>query len=146
MKQPEKQDVWRGSHLDFSYKIVHWGQETSINEGKGQWNYYIYIQEPRVPDFESLWLEPKVVKILPTSKGFISYDYYSIPPSRIDWHGGVTFYAKHGEVPGYRVIELGCDYSHLWDMEAGYTTTFEDVLYDCEQTITQLNELYPEVP
>lgn len=144
MNKPHISTVWQGDHLGFHYKISHWGLENiHLNEGKGVWNYYVFLYESRIPDFQSLWLEPELIKITPESTGYVTYKYYDLAPAQLSWHGGVTYYAKHGELVGYRSIELGCDYSHLWDHENDFATTLDDVLYDVEQTCKELNVLYP---
>lgn len=137
---PKPQHVWRGIYLGFVYKICHWG-DSELNEGRGVWNYYIFFYEPKIVDFEKLWLPPKLIKITLKSSGFVSYDYYNTSVANVDWHGGVTYYAKHGELPGYRGVEFGCDYSHLRDHECDFDYTLEDVLQDVAHTITELQFL-----
>lgn len=140
MKQPEHQDCWRGSHLDWQYKIIlHSKGQHHAAGGQGTWCYYIYIAEHRIgtPAFEKLWLDPEV-----SSKWkFVTYNYFNTPVSNLDWHGGVTFYAKHGEVVGHRCVEFGYDYNHLYDGETKWT--LELVLANLERTIEQLEQLYP---
>ncbi len=139
------QTKWRGEAHGFQFSIVHWGEDQNINEGKGVWNYYVYISERRAKEkFAELWLEPKLNKIVETAPGFVSYDYYNTPVANVHWHGGPTYYAKHGELEGHRSVEFGCDYNHLWDMEGGYMTEIEDVVYDVLKTCEELNELYPQ--
>lgn len=139
-----EQKLWRGECHGFQIKIVHWGKDQGMNDGKGTWNYYVFLHENRLNEkFDELWLEPKVDKFLGSGREWVNYDYNSLKPTDVHWHGGVTFYAKHGEVLGHRAIELGCDYSHLWDHEAGFPTTLEDVMFDVQKTCAELNELYP---
>lgn len=129
---------WCSTHLGVPFSIKFWGKEEGMNEGNGVWNYYVYLHEDFTPDFEKLWLPDKVYKFKPEAKGHITHDYYEIGASDVDWHGGVTYYAKHGYTEGFRRVELGCDYSHLWDSEAGYPADLNWLLEDCKKTIEQL--------
>lgn len=133
-------EEWSGTHQGVPFKINFWGKNTSMNDGHGVWNYYVFLREDFTPNFESLWLEDTVYKWKPEAPGRITHDYYKIPASDVDWHGGVTYYSKHGHTDGYRCVELGCDYSHLWDAEAGYPHDLAWVLGDCIETINQLVE------
>lgn len=140
----DKQNVWGGTHLGWRFKISHWGEGGLINQGRGTWCYYVFIPESRIgkEEFEKLWLEPRLVKITPESKGFITYDYFNTKVSDLPWHGGVTYYEKHGEMEGFRCVEFGCDYNHLYDDETHWNLDL--VLFDLMETIEALNDLYPE--
>lgn len=141
MKRTDLKQItsYRGTLHNIPFEIKHWGEDEGINDGKGIWNYYVILPERLVPNFSSLWLETTISKITPESKGFPTHDYYDTWVAReIPWHGGVTFYAKHGDAPGFRAVEFGCDFSHLWDMEAGYPFTLESVLKECIETINQI--------
>lgn len=141
-----KQNVWRGEHLGWHFRIVHWGEGGYTNNGRGTWNYYVYLSEQRIGKeaFEKLWLAPEVKKWSPESKGYVSYDYFNTPVSDLPWHGGVTYYDKHGEVEGFRSVEFGCDYSHLYDDQVHWTLDL--VLFDVAETIEAINALYPSDP
>lgn len=134
-------EYWSGQHLGLHFKIVHWGIDVQHYQGHGNWNYYVYLSERNTPNFEEMWLPDKVQKFSPESHGFVSQDYYGLSANGADWHGGITYYAKLGHMVGYRAIELGCDYAHLFDSERGYDYTLNEVLYDCLGTIKQLVEI-----
>lgn len=139
MQEPEHQDVWLGQHDGWYYKIYLHGKGEPYNcGGQGTWCYYIYIPERRLSaeDFQKLWLEPQ-----PTEYSITSYDYYNTPVASLFWHGGVTYYEKHGEEPGKRCVEFGCDYNHLYDNHQDWSLRL--ILSDVKQTIKELNELYP---
>ncbi len=134
--------TWRGSHKGLHLKLAH--TEGQQNDGFGSWCYYIVIAEHSCPDFESLWLPGEVLKITPESYGWVRYHYEDTAAASVDWHGGVTFYAKHEELPGFRSVEFGCDYSHLWDSERGFENiklgdVFEDAIRTAEQLAKLLN-------
>lgn len=139
MQEPEHIDNWSGQHDGWCYKISLHGKGKPYQcGGQGTWCYYIFIPERRLSaeDFHKLWLEPQ-----PTVYSFTAYEYYKTPVSNLYWHGGVTYYAKHGEEFGKRCVEFGCDYNHVYDDLTHWT--LQDILFDVEQTIKELNELYP---
>lgn len=124
--------TWRGKYKGIHYEIVSW----RIEMMGPVWNYYIYLMEKDVPNFESIWL-PDVIKIMPGSgREYVDNDYYGNEKiCSIDMHGGITFYEKNGYTKGHRNVKIGCDYQHLNDMESGYSATLESVVLDAEQTI-----------
>lgn len=137
----EEQTTWRFFHRKLAGKITH--HSKSFNDGKGIWCYYVIIPESSIPEhFQPLWLEPRLVKLSDESRGFVTYNYEDLPPAKVDWHGGVTFYAKHGELPGHRSIELGCDFNHLFDYEAGLSYNLETVAIKALKTLNQIANLY----
>jgi len=140
----DKQNLWRGTHKGISFKIVQWNIDHNFPEiysPTGTWNYYVFIHETTVakPIFEKLWLPAKLEKIIPKSRGWVTHDYY-VPFGSIDMHGGITFYAKHGEIEGFRAVEIGCDYNHLYDNQTAWTV--EMVHADCIRTINHLIETF----
>jgi hypothetical protein len=149
--KPMHKDVW---NLNLESKvfieIVHWGIDREhesfrpLNNDKGVWNYYITLWESLMPEgsFEPLWLEDKQTKFSEQGKEHITHDYMQQPFADVDWHGGITFYKKEGQIKGHRGIKLGCDYCHIWDAERGYNYTIDDVVSDALHTAKQIKELY----
>lgn len=136
-----KQDVWHIFYKDLvSIKIVHWGVENFFNNGRGTWNYYIFIHERFCPRFDELWLEDKLSRFSETSPEHVSHDYMSGATGELDMHGGITYYAKNGYSKGHRSVELGCDYNHYWDEGRAYT--IEAVLVDAKASAEQAIEIY----
>lgn len=125
--------TYDGTYLGFRFQIKHRPRKDILPP---TWTYYVYIHEDLVQDFDSLWLPPKLSEIREGRKPWLSYAYEDTWVANLPWHGGVTFYSKHGELPGYRCVEFGCDYAHLWD-NAEYLT-IEDILPDVIVTITAL--------
>jgi hypothetical protein len=145
----DKTNVWYLSHAGLQITVKQWGVERAhklkpLNNGHGIWNYYIFIPERLIGTdaFEKLWLEDKVVESNSDSKGWIYHDYMSQPFADVEWHCGITFYNKHGHTVGHRMVELGCDYNHLYDQERGYGYTLEEVVEDAKNTANQLAKLY----
>jgi hypothetical protein len=56
----------------------------------------------------------------------------------------VTWYAKTGGHDGdRRGVEIGCDFSHLWDHEEGYRYDYADIEREAKRTIDALRTMYP---
>lgn len=146
ISQLAKSQIWKADHLSLPFEIVHWGVERgkflAMNNGRGCWNYYVYLLEGKIANFNDFWLEPEVKEFSVGGTKYVSYDYYSSPLSDVDWPGGVTFWEGDNLlIPGKRSIKIGCDYSHLCDQERGYDYELSDVLSDCLHTIEQIHPL-----
>lgn len=126
----KKYITYIGNHRGLSFQIKQ--LEAGELPGEYIWYYYIRLKEATTPNFESLWIHPLL------DEASVSYQYKETWPAKLYWHGGVTYYAKHGEVPGHRAVEFGCDYSHFLDMQRGYDYTLDEVLCD---VITTCNEI-----
>ena len=145
--EAERKDVWNGTHKGIAYEIVHWGVgkgRNGINEGQGMWNYYVLINQEQLSaeEFEKVWLP--VDRYIDRSDGRKQpcYNEYQSVLNHGDFHGGITHYSKH-QYPdeGYRWIKVGCDYGHLWDMEAGYHYSGTSLEWDAKHTINKLSEI-----
>lgn len=128
---------WFGSHRELNYSIT---QVPGRNDGHDAWCFYVTIHERQlVADiFNAIWLPPRIAKLSEEHRGYIMHDYSDCLLANADWHGGITFYKKHGELEGYRAVEGGCDYSHLFDQELGYPYTLESVDAEARQCIDSL--------
>lgn len=135
----KEQKCYRGNYRNISYKIIlHSIGEEYTPAREGIWNFYVYLNENKVKDFGPIWLDDKIMKFSEESRGYISHDYYVEPLNSLEFHGGITFYAKHGHTDGFRCVEIGCDYNHLWDMERGSGYKLEDILYDVKACIDSI--------
>lgn len=132
---PRHKDVWSYSHAGMCVEIVHHSVGELVNDGKGIWCYYIYVLEARCkPDvFATLWLEDKLIQYTPVSPVRITHDYESLLAD-CEWHGGATYYDKHGHSAGHRAIQIGCDFSHLWDAEQGFEYALDDIVQEANRT------------
>lgn len=134
-----KSKVWHGRHRDVGFKISLSGEgEDSFMDGLGTWCFYVFIAEDAAANFPALWLADEIHRWKPEAKGRITHDYCSITGD-MEFHGGCTFYQKHGHTDGYRYVEMGCDYAHLWDRERG-GYVLEEILYDAKKCIDSLYE------
>ena len=143
MSELRHKETWNCKHANLFIEIVHWGVD-SMNNGKGVWNYYVTIPERLVkPEvFAKLWLDDKEERFSEKGLSYITNDYMSQPFADVDWHYGITYYEKCGQVVGYRMVKLGCDYNHLWDEETGHPDILDSVLMDAKQTAEQLAKMY----
>jgi len=143
-----KTEQWSFIHAGLPVIIKHWGLEREgyfapFNNGKGVWNYYVWLPEYLLKEhFSKVWLEDELIQFTPTSPVRIAHDYMSAPFASVDWHGGITYYQKHGQIEGHRSVELGCDYSHLFDQERNYDYELDDVVAEAKATAEQLAALY----
>lgn len=94
------------------------------------WCYYLYINLSRLPQplADELWLEADKDGL-----------YYPIPPiiRSLEFHGGCTWYSKHYSHNDKRVIEVGCDYAHLWDEDLIYS--LEQIVLDAKHSVDMLH-------
>lgn len=128
-----EQKVWRGTHRGVPFKVMLWGyDDTSLDK----WNYYLYLLERNCINFDKLWLPGEVVQFTECSPKRVTYDYYSVF-GEVEMHGGITYYEKHGELVN-RYVEIGCDFAHLYDDEAGWD--LESVVADMQVAIDSLYE------
>jgi len=131
-------EVWRGEHQSIQYKI----HKTVSYNNHPLWCYYLFIPDKQVPDyFESFWLPPKLHQI-GDSRPRMFHDYMDCPLAYLDWHGGITFYQKHTNDEG-RWVEVGCDFDHTWDREAGFPYNVKLVQREAINTCVVFRQLFP---
>lgn len=135
--------LWTTSYNDIAIEIAFWG-EGVMNEGNGMWNYYISVNEDQLSadDFEKLWLP--VDRLMDRSSGRKTpcYGEYDSLLGGLHWNGGITYYRKYADPDtGFRRIKAGCDYGHLWDMEAGYPYNVDRISADARRTADDLRQL-----
>jgi len=131
-------DIWKGTYRGVSYEIVKW----SPSSGRFIWNYYLYLPVEQIPEKlrKEFVLEPHKEEVF----GRVSYNDYAAFFSDFDWHGGVTYYEKHGGIDGIpMVLQIGCDYDHLWDKDEEYSLT--DVQVDTLHTINVMRKKVPDL-
>lgn len=99
------------------------------------WVYYLYLQLDWFEDTalgESLWLP-----LVGDDRPMYRPNYHEFLVS-LWWHGGLTWYSKHLGLQEERVIQVGCDYQHLWDQGQHYTR--DQVMRDAQRTIDNLHD------
>lgn len=136
-----KRTEWSGVHRGVHYSVSLHGEDREYRP-QGTWCYYIYIHEMQIP--AELRERFDLPARIDTSFGRprVVYDYMSAWFAGLDWHCGITYYAKKGGLDGEpKCFKLGCDYAHYWDEGRYYD--LEMVALDARHTIDRLLELVP---
>ena len=146
-----KKEVWSAVVEGLAIEIVHWGVERGkfepLNNGKGVWNYYVYLPETLLgKQFDDLWLPDDIVQFSKDGPKHITHSYMNSSFNIDEWHSGVTYYEKLGQVKGHRIIKIGCDFNHIWDEEREYDYNLEEVAFEAENTAKALAKRYSIKP
>ena len=142
IKDLNESTQWKATLHNVHCRIHRWLNSSHTRyptEPKFNWNYYITLIERDIkPElWPAIWLEDRV------ADWGITHDYYSSPiSSEIYWHGGVTWYQKFPSIPGRNVIEVGCDFAHLYDYERGCDYTLEEVFAECVRTAQEVSDFF----
>lgn len=145
----DKLTQWRDKYKGINFVIKNWGVDDeftmhTLNMPSGRWAYYIYVHLDALPDEvrERFWLEGSRDKL---TGRHVYYDYYGESLiSDLPFHGGITWYCKKSGFDGAsRVVELGCDYQHLWDEHHYYNE--EMLQFDAKRTIDALYDAIPDL-
>lgn len=129
--------VWNGVYRGISWEAKNWN--SSYKESC--WAHYIYLHIDRLPDDrkEEFWLKPKRKK-----RKWGVRVYYDYSEFLMEWHGGCTFYEKVAGIDGApKVVQIGCDYQHLWD--EGHEYDLDYVLSEVRKTIDSLWDAIPDM-
>lgn len=131
---------YSGTHRGITFTIKHWGVG-EVYMPLGIWNYYVWIPLQAIPENRR---DEFLAKSEKDDKNRVHYDYYGKPLiCELDWHGGITYYKKHGMDGAPIVIELGCDYNHLHDQDVEYE--LDSILFDAKNTVDKLWEAVPDM-
>lgn len=139
--------TWRFTHIGTQYKVTH----HSISEfnTQGTWCFYVYFNSKmfqRQEDWALFDVQP-VIKEYMAGKFWRHIPYESLP--EFSWHGGATFAEIHQHVDKftgeyYNVLEVGCDYAHLFDRERGYPYNLDIVKVNAMRVIEELHAQFPQ--
>ena len=139
-KELEHKDMWKGTYRGVRFEIARWGVGRDYLPD-GIWNYYLWIPLDMIPKEKH---HEFLAKIKKDDKGRINYRYTDLKLlCDLDWHGGITYYSKHGIDGNPIVIEAGCDYAHIWDDGKNYQ--LNQILHDCQNTIDELWSAIPDM-
>lgn len=137
--QPDAKKEWQGRYRDIAYRISLHSENCGYTPGGlGIWCFYLFLHENKIEGFDRIWLPDIAKRYTPVSPERISHDYYVDPLNRLELHGGITYYAKHGYTEGHRCVEVGCDYSHLWDHESGGGYDVNSIFHDVRKAIDHI--------
>jgi hypothetical protein len=136
--------IWKREYKGVGYSLSHHG--VSDYSPHGTWCFYIFIQSNLFVNDEDFKLFNREAEITEFAGSFReNYSYYDVPD--YGFHGGITWYSKERFVDreGKEQVSLkiGCDYSHLWDMEGGYSDGLDDVDRDAKALIDELVKMHP---
>jgi len=134
-----KTKKWTGTYRGVTFEINNWDYEYN-GDIKENWTYYLILYLDRIPEENkpnSYWLKSKKYN------GRVIYDYYKHPIiNDIDFHCGCTWYSKERGFDGEgKVIKIGCDYAHYWDVGQYYNLNY--VTTDVQHTIDKFLEHVP---
>ena len=131
--------ILRDTYKHIEYELVKWRK----GEYGPNYNYYICFREDQFSEsFESIWLP--VRGWLNSENRCPYYDYTESPLSDLDWHGGISYFQKHiNPDTGFRYVEAGCDYGHIWD--AGRKINFTLLEVDAKRTIDRVWDVFKSV-
>lgn len=130
-------EYWHGNHKGVYFKVQKWESNGDII-----WNYYVHLVLPKINDVDArkLWLTARASK---HSRGRKLYKYYGCEPlNDIEMQGGITWYRKYFGLQDEKIIEIGCDYNHIWN-DRDYD--LNDILGDVELTIDSVIKRFPEI-
>lgn len=139
---PSERKVWRGAYRDICWEINKMPSDGISDFHNGRWTFYLWIYLDQIPEefHDELWLTPYEVD----DKGRAFYRYDTPLIDSIEWHCGCTWYSKeHGHDGSYRVVKIGCDYQHAWDVGQFYN---EQIVYqDVRIAIDSLHRAAPGI-
>lgn len=135
-------EIYKGKHKGVDFEIVKF-PNTFTSKRNFNWCHYIFINLSKIPQEnkpEMLWLKGYKDNI---GGKRIYYEYYDNEIlSRIEFHGGITFYEKiSGFDGGDKIIKVGCDYQHSWDENKEYD--LEYIKEMVEETIESFLNIIP---
>lgn len=146
-----KKTVWGFTYRDISIEINNFTIEGLPKHDIPEricWTYYLYVPLSMLPDKlkEKSWLEPEYSELAGIERGHMPY--MEAWFADLDWHCEITYY-QQSIVNGMRgrdsrVIEIGCDYQHLWDEDHIYRV--EDLVHDAKQTVDSLHDRIRTAP
>jgi hypothetical protein len=133
-----KIELHRGTYKGVSFEVNNFDRP-GLEPYNDCWTFYLFLHVSRCPKElqGELWLKGELGKY-----ERVNYDYTSGLLASIEWHCGITYYAKKAGFDGEgQTIKAGCDYSHLWDEGMRYNV--EMVLSDIEKAIDSVYKLFP---
>jgi len=137
-------DYFRGTHRGLTFKVSrHNGTDYSTDRHHNCWCYYIFLCRHNFSDAE--WLEVfRDPNVYDKDNGTKRTSYSSPKLDDCEFHGGITFFGVTVDpaTPEQINLEVGCDYNHLWDSEAGHPYRIEGVMADAKRTIDNIHDMF----
>lgn len=136
---------WQGAYKRVNWFIKNWGVDDRQPSGIFCSYFYINSQCFRTPEALAPWnIDYEASNFLGIQRLRLPYD--RLPD--IDFHGGITFGERHRhwEDPDAFILEVGCDYNHVWDKDANHPATLYTVKSDICIAITNFLAAYDYDP
>ncbi len=134
-------ESWNGTHRGIKFRIHRHNAGGYGEPNRNAWAYYIYVCPLNFSPEDWQRVAPKFhMSAFGGNRAF-----YEAPAFDCgDFHSGITWcdVKCSPATPDQITVEIGCDYSHLWDGEAGYPYDVEYLLRDVKNTIDKLHENY----
>ena len=141
-RELKKGEYWYGVYKGVSFKIKQWQSEGAISGDDTIWNYYLYLPLSKINevDAKKLWLRARATK---RSNGRKMYHYYNCEPlSDIYMQGDITWYRKSYTHNDDKLVEIGCDYNHIWNDR---TYDLDEVYADVKLSVESVLKRFPEL-
>lgn len=133
-------DKWRGRHRSFGFSISRTEPFYPISSSmKYTWAFYILANAQSFPED----IRDQYIIAAKPGKSWQRYDYSSSAWEELEWHGGVTYYAKHDAEGEFPVAEVGCDFQHLWDMERCEDYQLDNIEFEARRCIDSMFDRIP---
>lgn len=133
---------WSGVYRDISFTVEAHGYMLDVPSPI--YCGYLYLWESAfTPEQWAAWWDdaPEVREFSPGGTKYLRHK--QTGPQLDGMNGGTTLYEQLNErLPGQRVIKVGWDYNHIWDIEHGGPGDASTVVYDCKQAIDSLRADY----
>lgn len=132
---------YRGIQVEIAHPVAETDPTVlSISGRKNRypWCYYLYLNLSKLEDAalqRELWAKPVVLRIGSLTKVW-AYN-KSAYLNDLPWHHGISFYEKM-ITPTNKLIKVGCDYDHYWDLDREYT--LDDLVRDAKKTVDAVHD------
>ena len=137
-------DVWTFQYRDITVEISRFRLDGLEGD---RWTYYLWLSLDKIPTKDQKGLWPRYKKT--GSHGARTFNVNNTWLADLTWHHGMTWYSKH--LSSYakgsgKMIQVGCDYSHLWDEEHTYRRELlrDDAIKTVDSLYERINYNMPE--
>lgn len=134
-------EYWRGKHRGIAFKIHRHNASNWPGIGdRNAWAYYVYLCPLNFSpsDWEKVCPKAEVYEMGGVKRTTLDTSHFDCG----DFHGGITWADMKSDpnTPDQVTLEIGCDYSHLFDKERMYLYDIEGILREVKSTIDKFHE------
>jgi|TARA_Y100000034_G_scaffold93634_1_gene113351 hypothetical protein len=125
-------ETWAGRYNDINYEICCHAK--NAENPNGIWCYYIFLKAEKlnIPEQPKDWEPPW--------RGVLYEEDWLMKHFEIDFHSGITYVRFCSK----DMIQIGCDYNHIWDEDMKEMYNEILLLRDCKFTIDEFLSKYPD--